>query len=262
MAGDGYVNPGRPSLLCSLLAIFLTLTPTCFTNLPAQPPAPSFFLWAWERPEDLSFIDPHRTGVAYLAGTVWLRGPDVVIRPRLQPLKLPESTHVIAVVRVETRKAALTTDQCSRCAREIIRFLPLDGLRALQIDFDASVSERPFYAALLSDLRSRLPQSLGLSITALASWCTWDDWLSDLSIQEAVPMLFRMGRDRDQVIGYLQKNGGFGVKKCRGNAGISTDEPIRYLPPCKALYIFNPRPWSSVELDRMTDEVRQWRESN
>src|ERR1700743_2628486 len=45
--------------------------------------------WAWERPEDLSFIDTRQFGVAYLARTLVLKGDEVVVRPRLQPIKFP-----------------------------------------------------------------------------------------------------------------------------------------------------------------------------
>ncbi len=260
MTGDGQNNLNKISLLSFLLPLLLT-SALLFTGiLQAQPAVPSLFLWAWERPEDLGFIDSSSVGVAYLAGTIRLENSDVFMLPRLQPLKLPDRTYLIGVVRIETRRADLSADQRLRSVREIIRFLPFDRLQGLQIDFDASVSERSFYRALLSDLRASLPESLALSITALASWCTWDDWLSDLPLQEAVPMLFRMGKDARQVIIYLQKKQGFGVKKCRESVGISTDEPIQHLPPCERTYIFNPRPWSDKELNRMIKEVRQWQE--
>jgi hypothetical protein len=35
---------------------------------------PRVILWAWDRSEDLSFIDPHKAGVAYLARTLYLEG--------------------------------------------------------------------------------------------------------------------------------------------------------------------------------------------
>jgi len=232
----------------------------CPAGRPARPGAPSLFLWAWERREDLSFIDPGRIGVAYLAETVCLRGADVEVRPRLQPLRLPAGTHVIAVVRVERRGAALSADQCRICAAEIVRSVPVQRVDSIQIDFDASVSERPFYAALLTGLRARLPGSCGLSMTALASWCTWDNWLSDLPVEEGVPMLFRMGRDRDSVIRFPSENGCFRAGKCRRSVGISTDEPVRFLPASERVFVFNPHPWCRAKIDRIMEEVKRWRE--
>src|SRR5258708_4017127 len=61
---------------------------------------PHVILWAWERHEDLSFIDPRKVGVAYLAGTLYLRGDRVVIRPMRQPLIVPEDSFMIPVVRI------------------------------------------------------------------------------------------------------------------------------------------------------------------
>ncbi len=45
---------------------------------------PQFVLWARERPEDLRFINPQNTAVAFLGDTIQLRGDTVVVRPRLQ----------------------------------------------------------------------------------------------------------------------------------------------------------------------------------
>jgi len=59
----------------------------------------------------------------------------------------------------------------------------VDGGKLVQIDFDARRSQRRFYVRLLRDLRRRMPPSLPLSITALASWCAYDDWLSGLPIE-------------------------------------------------------------------------------
>src|SRR6185369_4407400 len=61
---------------------------------------PDTVVWAWERPENLKFIDPRRIGVAYLAKTISLSGQNVITRPRLQPLELPADTKIIAVVRI------------------------------------------------------------------------------------------------------------------------------------------------------------------
>src|SRR5829696_9108947 len=83
---------------------------------------PPVMLWAWERPEDFTFINPEKTGVAFLAKTITLRGNKVVVRPRLQPLKLPEGTKTIAVVRIETNRTELpiySPAQLAQTAAEI-----------------------------------------------------------------------------------------------------------------------------------------------
>lgn len=205
---------------------------------------PPVMLWAWERPEDLSFIDPQKTGVAFLAKTIILRGDAVVVRPRLQPLRLAPGTKVTAVLRIETDNSAppsLSFAQLTQVVKEVSS--SRNGVASIQIDFDATTSERNFYRSLLTQLRNELPASTTLSITALASWCAGDDWLSDLPIDEAVPMLFRLGVDRRQFQRRLETGQPFESRMCQNSAGVSTDEPVN-APSVNRLYIFSPNRWS------------------
>lgn len=204
---------------------------------------PAIILWAWERPEDLTFIDPEKTGVAFLAKTIYLRGDKVVVKPRQQPLKVSPKTSVVTVIRIETDRRdipTLSSEQVQQTAREI-----LTSARSpvVQIDFDATVSERDFYRALLQQVRLNLPVKTALSITALASWCAGDDWLRDLPVDEAVPMLFRLGVDQRQFQRRLETGQPFESRMCQNSAGVSTDEPVTP-PAVDRLYIFSPEPWS------------------
>ena len=203
---------------------------------------PPVFIWAWERPEKLDFIDTDRVGVAFLAKTLRLEGDRVIAKPRLQPLQLAPNTKLIGVVRIETDHPTLSSTQLNKTAEEITK---LSALSVVQIDFDATVSERDFYRALLREVKPRVPS---LSITALASWCAGDRWLDDLPIDEAVPMLFRMGRDRG-----LRH---FDSSICRNSAGVSTDELIT-APAVDRLYIFNPDPWSRDSLNSALEAYKR-----
>lgn len=208
---------------------------------------PPVVLWAWERPTDLRFIDPKKTGVAFLARTIRLRSGEVIVRPRLQPLNLPEGATVMAVARVETdtvNKPELSGQQRQKLAEEIAEMARLPNVSHLQIDFDATVSERKFYRDVIVEVRRRLPDTISLSITALASWCTYDNWLSDLPIDEAVPMLFRMAGDGKQIANRLDDGEDFIALPCRHSYGISTDEPRSNLSSTRRLYVFNPDPWT------------------
>jgi nitrate reductase NapAB chaperone NapD len=109
---------------------------------------PATVLWAWERPTDLHFIDPHRVGVAFLARTIRLRGDEVIVKPRFQPLNLPEQTKIIAVVRVESdseTRPFLNSNQTRLLVEGIQAVANLPNVLAVQIDFDALRSEREFY---------------------------------------------------------------------------------------------------------------------
>jgi hypothetical protein len=223
---------------------------------------PEIILWAWERPEHLDFINPREVGVAYLARTLFLRGDSVVARPRLQPLSLPPDAFRMAVVRVESDRfhpATLSSNQRERAASLIADAGRLAGVAAVQVDFDARESERDFYRELLVDLRRRLPASVRLSMTALASWCMHDDWLSPLPVDEAVPMLFRMGADDHHVRLHLGAGGDFRPAASRLSLGVSTDEPIDNLPRGRRLYIFHPRAWTEQSARKILQEVKRWR---
>jgi len=217
---------------------------------------PSTILWAWERPEKLDYLDPQRTGVAFLAKTIYLREDRTVSRPRLQPLTVPNGAQVIAVARIESDQSptpSLSAQQVNDTAVEISKLGSLPNVVMVQVDFDAKASERAFYRSLLTKLRARLPQSTLLSITALASWCKGDNWLDDLPIDEAVPMLFRMGLERRQFLSQLAAGEPFTAKPCQSSLGISTDEPLTGLPQVQRVYVFNPESWSPSQVKQIME---------
>jgi hypothetical protein len=208
-------------------------------------------LWAWESPQNLSFIDPRETGVAFLAKTLLIGDHQAIIRPRLQPLRVPPGTALIAVVRLESAghddlpKPAEIAPAIAEAARE-------PGIRALQIDYDARFSERVFYRQLIGEVKRSLPASVPLSMTALASWCNGDGWIATLPVSDAVPMLFRMGPERYRP-GSL-----FRVPLCRTSVGVSMDEPVRSLPRGRRVYVFHPGPWTQRDYKNALQEVHRW----
>jgi len=219
--------------------------------------APGTMLWAWERPEDLSFIDTGRVGVAYLARTLTLTGDRLIVRPRAQPLTIPHGAYVVAVVRVETGRAPTLTPARIGETADAIAAADRDRVRAIQIDFDATVSERAFYRDLIGAVRARLPRDHALTITALVSWCLQDRWFDDLPIDDAVPMLFRMGADRRSIAARLAGGGDFDAPLCRHSAGLSTDEADIGAPARRRLYLFNPQPWSASALGAALARIRR-----
>lgn len=261
------VPPRRLLILALLLAASLSAVAfrlgapnsTRSSKANAKTLDPSVILWAWERPEDLGFIDPQKTGVAYLAKTVFLRGPQVLAKPRLQPLSIPSGTSVIPVTRIEADaadKPTLSGEQARVAATQISQLALLPNVSTVQVDFDATSSQRDFYRVLLIELRKQLPRSTKLSITALASWCQGDDWLGNLPIDEAVPMLFRMGTDRRAILSRLAGEG-FRATRCESSAGISTDEHINNLPAVSRLYVFNPDGWNRDALNKVMETYQR-----
>ncbi|MEP6741919.1 MAG: hypothetical protein ABJB61_05425, partial [bacterium] len=80
-------------------------------------------------------------------------------------------------------------------------------------------------------------------------------------IDEAVPMLFRMGIDRSAILSRLANDGSQSTR-CRSSAGISTDEQIHNLPPVSRLYVFNPessnsRGWNRDTVNRVMETYQR-----
>jgi hypothetical protein len=212
---------------------------------------PPTLVWAWEHPQDLGFLDPNREGVAFLAATIGIDGDRVRWTGRRQPPRFPRGTSLVAVARIEAlpRGTSRSSDSGRReVAERIAALSKIRGVRAVQVDFDASFSQRPFYRALLKDIRRALPDSVGLSMTALASWCFGDRWLRGLPVDEVVPMLFRMGADEVPIRSLLSASGDFDCASCRVAVGISADDWLWRPPSGRRICLF-----SSGELERIRD---------
>ena len=215
---------------------------------------PSMVLWAWERPEDLRTLDSKLFAVAFLAQTLTLRGDEVLFTPRHQPLNVSPDAKLMAVTRIESQKttgqrAALSETQKQKLVLLIVNTAGLGNVLAIQIDFDAASSERDFYRSLLRELRQRLPDGVPLSMTALASFCVGDRWLDDLPVDEAVPMIFRLGADDRTIKNMLAGGDDFREPLCRRSYGVATDEVFQMKrDPSRRLYIFNNRPWNETSI--------------
>ena len=210
---------------------------------------PRIVLWAWERPEDLRFLAGRKAGVAFLAATVRLSGGATQVLRRRQPLRVDPSTPLMAVVRVETERgarAALSAAQREAVVVTALGAADLPRVSAVQIDGDAAASERPFFREVLTDLRARLAPRLGLSFTALASWCLGDRWLDGIPVDEAVPMFFQMGRDAAAARARTAPARLSPV--CRGSVGLSTaEEPVA--PEGRRIYLFSAVEWSEARFE-------------
>jgi Protein of unknown function (DUF3142) len=233
--------------MASLVVVCLSLRSDKVPRNGAEPSMrmnrlPHQTLWAWERPEDLHTIDPMSTAIAYLDQTVML-GVGDVSKTRRQPLSYPSTVVRIAVVRIEALPGAnLDEAQERQTVDLLLRSAIKPGIAALQIDFDATRSQRAFYGGVLRDLRRQMPTNLPLSITALASWCSYDDWIAGLPVDEAVPMFFRMEPDRRRA---RPDSAQFRVREplCMGSIGISTRDEWPGEMDGKRVYVFADRGW-------------------
>ena len=218
---------------------------------------PKKILWAWEREEDLRFLDPEKFGVAFLAQLLNLQQTEVIFNPRRQPLELPPNIYLIAVTRIETvkensKRPALSNDQKRKIVSLVKKTLELPNVKAIQIDFDVVVSERNFYRGLINDLKKELPENTPLTITSLASWCIGDNWFNDFPIDEAVPMAFVMGADDKSIRDFLAKDNDWREPLCRGSYGVSIDEPLNIkFKPERRIYYFKSSAWEKRDLEKL-----------
>ncbi|HEX5233928.1 MAG TPA: DUF3142 domain-containing protein [Silvibacterium sp.] len=232
----------------ALLAI--AALPACVSlrsDTASQPPSrmdrlPRVTLWAWERSENLSPADPALFAIAYLDQTLTI-GLTVQAHPRRDPIIFAANATRIPVVRIETaRHALLDAETRSEAIQAILLSARSPGIGALQVDFDATRSQREWYRELIVELRREMPPQLPLSITALASWCSYDDWVRGLPVDEAVPMFFRMEPARRRAPADFAD---FQMREplCRDSVGVSTGEPWPTRVLGKRIYIFSDHGW-------------------
>ena len=113
---------------------------------------PQTVVWAWQEPEDLRSAPPQSVGVAFLAQNIFLRGtakPDqenaLAILPRHQPLFVAPGASVMAVVRLIAMSGFRDTPEMRAQATAALAGVARQpGIRALQVDFDATRSQRAF----------------------------------------------------------------------------------------------------------------------
>jgi hypothetical protein len=232
-------------------------------NLRLDTEMPHKILWVWERPEELRFLDPNEFGVAFLAQTIFLEMDRATPRQRRQPLEVSPGTYMIAVTRIETQKEmgkrpAFDSDMVDKVAALIATTTDLPDVKAVQVDFDAGSSERPFYRQLMFKLRERLDKEpdksprIPLTMTSLASWCTGDAWFNDFPVDEAVPMVFQMGADEEKIKTYLRNGNDWREPLCRGSYGLSIDGGrFAGVRPTRRLYFFKNDPWTPSDVTEL-----------
>jgi hypothetical protein len=238
-------------LLCVLVVILGVFIFSSFVS-------PNITLWSWDHAEDLRFLDKG-VDVAYLAGSVVVRGRDMKMYKRSEPLILAQYTKVIPVVRIDNFEtiSALTEERVNKIEDFVLRLCGVPLVVGCQVDFDVKVSERAAYAKMLKDIRVRLPEAVPLSITALASWCDKGSWLEELPIEYAVPMLYRLGADGQNIRSGYTGQSFLKAAKCAQSVGVSVDEPV---PPKKYrrgkdVFIFNPSAWTKKDFETILEEL-------
>jgi len=264
----------KPCLIPVALSTVLLFLPGCnlghhITGGSLQPARePRVMLWAWERPERLSFLNSSDIGVAYLAETIYLKQHQFVIRPRLKILKVNKQTYLEAVVRIESDREISwnpNEQELDHLASAIAVQAAKPEVKSLQIDFDAKESERGAYRQLLAVVRTKLPSDKALSMTALASWCLADRWIANAPVDEVVPMLFSMGAGRQDAFNFITSSRPGELSYFQKCVGLSINDQTsfdllaqRTVMEKSRIYFFSSRPWDPLLVQQARSEVRKW----
>lgn len=240
----------RRAIFPLLVVAAAAALPPLFQTRDPLPGLPSIMLWSWEHADDLRFVDPRVAGVAFLERSVWLSSEGAFSKPRLSQLRYPPDAALMPVVRLEFANRGLPDPDAA--AREAALALRIEGLKALQIDFDALESQRDWFAAFLTRLREKMPPGLPLSITSLVSWCR-EDWVRGLPVDDALPMLFRMGP------GVEQPRGPFAAELCRHGSGVALDELPARIEYSRRIFFFQSGRWTKQAYDVALAQARRWR---
>jgi hypothetical protein len=272
-----------PLLAVGLLA-FTAVQPWGGLNPPAQAQTRSraqalpggarqLVLWAWDTPNDMSFLASTKSlagtnlSIAAYVGTITIQGTHFEIKKFNKHLIIPDSVPSFPVIRIESHRG-LPDNQILDSLTSAIAAMQNDypgPNYKIQIDYDASLSERPFYRALLRSLKAKLKPGTTLSVTALASWCLDDRWLTREDCDEAVAMLFSMGPGQASYFRLLTKSHG----KLSAGVGLATAVAISaseastnlrlkntaVFDDWKKVYIFDSLPWKVDTLTRITRQT-------
>lgn len=222
---------------CSLVAAALIGAASASAGAPELP---GEFWWYWDRPAAQLPTPAPDVGAAVVVMHVYLSGARASRVPRRSALPLPPGVAVVPVVHVEVDRAvafAGSEEQMRYLGRTVIDAARRAASGLVQLDFEARKSQREFWRATVGFIKAGLPAGTRLSVTALASWCHEDRWLSGLPVDEIVPMYFRLGRARDDYV--ARSAAGVGEPRCALAHGLADDEapwPVK-LPGRRYLFL-------------------------
>jgi hypothetical protein len=212
---------------------------------------PRIYLWAWDRPENLRFLSPE-IGVAYFAGEIDLGSKKPAFRPRTKPLLLPEAHPTLPVLHVRAHRSHSYGIPQQRLILDAIRQLVANSRAdSLQLDFEVYHSQREFYKQLVRTIKEENTH-LKLSVTALASWCGRDSWLTGLGIAEIVPMLFDPSHKSSGAHHFLPQD-----STCQDAVGIATYESYPTFPRSKKYFVFSNRAWRREDVTQMLARIHE-----
>ncbi len=189
-----------------------------------------------------------------------LTGDAVDARARRLPLRMngQPTTAVVHVQISHRRPLAWTPRQRAEAAQAVLGLVREPWTRRVQVDFEVRRSEQRVLLDLLTDVRGGLPRGVPLSMTAIASWCETETWLNRATVDEIVPMLFRMGPGGAGLKARLAGGGDFAQARCHAAYAVSADTPLARAPVGRRVYLFSPRTWTPQAFRATQRRIEGW----
>lgn len=159
-------------------------------------------------------------------------------------------------IRIESDGQVVKYSAVAALVKEVLR---RQNARTVQLDFDASASEMPFYQNLLTQLPSLLGSDTTINITALTSWYTNDELIAKLPANQKTAMCFSLGgQARESSKKALAR-----LKQKPTSIGVSvyehkTNQQLRALgliSQASSIYLFSAVPWQRETLQKIRAEV-------
>ncbi|WP_417904671.1 hypothetical protein [Candidatus Tisiphia endosymbiont of Micropterix aruncella] len=239
--------------LIIILIVPLTMALYCTISFLTHDKTPNLTLWSWHRSDDLLFID-NNTAIASLIATIYIDLDKIKIMPRTNTLTTAANSFIIPVFRLEMQaKGKLNAKSLTDLSNIILSASKPRQL--IQLDFDATYNQRKIYSQLIETL---VKNNRKISITALSSWCMFDNWIDKLSIEYAVPMVYQ-GRRENQDIRRVKKfftdNKNWRSKKCQNYIGLMTDDVLT-VPTNFNIFLFNKDKWNKETYYKITKNIQ------
>ena len=213
------------------------------------------YLYAWERPEDFSFLNKNsNTGVVFYAGGIAVDENGLKINVRKNSINIPNGINSFPLIRIDNFSKIAALESSGDAISNFIVGV-CSGHEKCQLDFEAKVSEYGFYQKLLVTVAKDMPKTK-ISITGLASWCSKLAWFDQGPISGVTPMLYRLGPSSKAIKGgsMIMAN-----RLCRDSVALSMDEldiDFKKHVRDKDVYIFNPNSWTSSDYEKVVELLK------